>query len=199
MPFDGTIDLAVPDIADRLDDLRRRQIPFATSLAINWTTRDAQQAIRAELGRAFTIRNKFLAGGIRTGRATKRSLEGRVFTLDQTLADHIEGTTRKGRITTPPRHAPRPNARGIYRKRALPAAQLKLKRTFAATLRTGQRAVFRRKGKTRYPIELLWWLGENQAQIDPDFDFAGIGIRTFLQRWKPNFGRALAKAIATAK
>lgn len=47
-----------------LADLFANQIPFATSLALNQTAKDAQNAIRARMRQQFTIRRAWVAQGV---------------------------------------------------------------------------------------------------------------------------------------
>ncbi len=205
-----SIDLPVPAMTKSLREFHRRQIPFATSLAINATLADARDELRKQLPRTFTIRNKFLQQGIRTRRSTKKKLSGAVFTVDAILQRQIEGglkETRGHRI--PLARDVRASARGIIRKGNRPQALRNKPRHFVqgfgestgggARSDRGDVGVFRRKTKRRYPIVLLWRLDTGPVRIQAAFDFHEIAVRVFRRQWERNFGKALARAIATAK
>lgn len=195
-PFDA----AVRDLSRALDDFGQRQIPFATSLAINLTLNDARAALIDQLPKRFTIRNKFLEKGIRVRPSSKRHLEGRVFTLDEILRLQIEGGAKpRTGHATPLARGVKGNAKGIFRKAKRPAALRDKPKHFVAPLRGGGRGLFKRVGKKRSPILLLWRLHDGTVKIDSAFDFEGIAHNTFRRRFEKNFGLALGKALATAK
>lgn len=195
-----TIDAPIPEISAWLTDVHRRQLPFATSLALNWTLGDARDQLIDELPRRFTLRNTFLERGIRLRNASKRRLEGRVYTVDDILRVQIEGgvKTGHGHAIALPRGVRR-NAKGIIRRANRPRSLRRKPRHFVQKIRGGDRGIYRRRTKKRYPIEFLWRLHEGSVRIDSRFDFVGIVRRTVRRRWPRNFGRALARAIATAR
>lgn len=198
--FEFTIDLPIPEMTLALRDLERKQLPFASSLALNWTLGDARDALIDELPRRFTIRNNWLERGIRIKRSNKRRLEGRVFTVDEILRLQIEGGIKAGHghaIALP--RGVRRNPRGIIRRANRPRSLRRKPRHFVQELRGGDRGIYRRRTKKRYPIEFLWRLESGSVRIDSRFDFAGIVTRTARKVWSRNFGRAFGKALATAR
>lgn len=203
-----TIDAEVADLGAALSDFRRRQIPFATALGITLTLKDAQAELRRQLPRRLTLRNKFLLNGIRIAAANKRSLSGRVFTIDEILRLQIEGGTKggKGRPVPLPRGIrgrakvdDRSPAQKVFRKaKRVPALRSKANH-FEAPIRGGDIGLFKRVGKARYPIYLLWRLRFRSTKIDSSFDFEEIVQDVIRARFDKNFGKALARAIATAR
>ena len=195
-----TIDLPIAELTGRLREFDRRQLPFATALAITRTVQDAQTDLRRALPSAFTIRNNFLEKGIRIKAATKKSLQGRVFTIDEILLRQITGAVKRprGHAIPLPRGA-KSNAKGIIRRGNRPAALRAKRRHFVVETTGGDRVLLRRKTKKRYPIELLWRLHDRAVRIDARFDFDGIAGRSFARNFDRNFGKALARAIATKR
>ena len=53
--------------------------------------------------------------------------------------------------------------------------------------------------KSRYPIEFLWRLRFKSTKIESSFDFELIAKRIFSQRWDKNFGKALGRALRSAR
>jgi hypothetical protein len=208
VPIVVTFDAPVRDLSRALTDFQRRQVPFATVLAIKFTLEDAQTKLRRELGDTFKLRNKFLAQGIRTQFAKKQTLVGNVHTVDDILATQITGGI-KGGIRRPvqlPR-AVRGRGRGddrgaaekIFRKAKRPTKLKTKKRHFTQTLRDGDEALFRRLGKSRYPIEIMWRTRTKPIRVKPGFDFSAIARRVFSKRWDKNWGRGLARALSSSK
>lgn len=78
--MDVIVNFTIDDRAARrmLDDTQYRQVPFATSLALNETMKLAQEDVRREYERRFTMRNTSLAKALTTiprgSFATKRKL-----------------------------------------------------------------------------------------------------------------------------
>lgn len=208
MSIDITIDAPVHDLSRALTDFQRRQIPFATVLAIKFTLLDAQKTLRSELGDKFKLRNKFLSSGIRVTFAKKATLVGSVQTVDQILATQITGG-KKGGIRRPVQLPRAIRGRGQANDRT-PAAKIfragkrprKLelkKKHFTQDLRDGDEALFRRLGKQRYPIEIMWRTREKPVFVKARFDFATIARRVFARRWDKNFGKGLARALASSR
>lgn len=208
MPIVITFDAPVHDLSRALDVFQRRQIPFATVLAIKLTVQDAQKKLRSDLGDKFKLRNKFLANGIQVTFAKKQHLVGSVQTIDQILATQITGG-KKGGIRKPaqlPRAIrgkgkadSRKPAEKIFRAAKRPRKLELKKKHFTQDLRDGDEALFRRLGKSRYPIEILWRTRTKPVFIKPGFDFSAIARRVFARRWDKNWGRGLARALSSSK
>jgi hypothetical protein len=206
--FGFTFDASVSDLSHALTEFGQKQIPFATVLAIKFTLEDAQQELRAQLPKRFTIRNTFLEKGIRIKFANKKNLAGRVFTVDEILQRQITGGKKggQGRPVPLPRaikgsgqgssHAP---AVKVFRAGKRPRALKAKKKVFEAPIRGGNRGIFKRVGKARYPIEFLWRLHWKSTKIDSSFDFEDIATRVFRKRWTKNFGKALGRALASSR
>lgn len=73
-----------------------KQIPFAVSKALNAVAFKGRTASVAKLRDVFTVRNKFVEGGINVERATKTALTAVVGVEERRafMADHIDGGPR---------------------------------------------------------------------------------------------------------
>lgn len=74
-----------------LDDVAKKQVPYATSRAINEVLRFAQAQIRRELPQHFKIRSNWVAKGIQIKPSDKRTLTGLIFSKDPFMARQETG------------------------------------------------------------------------------------------------------------
>lgn len=205
------IDVNVPDAIHSLERVVRKQVPFATALALTWTAADAQEAVRDDLPEHFTIRNTWVSKGIRIEPARKAdwpNMSARIYSRDDFMARQEFGGLKVPRghslaIPTKEMLARAGGKRGIIRKKSRPKALLRdragaHRRTFIATMGDGTRGIVRRRSKKRLPIDLLYTLVPS-ARVKPRWDFEPT-VREQVQRhFERHFGRALARAIATSK
>lgn len=123
-----TVDLRASEVDAFMRTLASDQLPFATSLALNWTGRDFQGDERKHMAGAFTIRRKQFAERsvkIRPDeRATKQSPEvtvridspGGRSDIFAKFEDQTEKSPFRGRsIAVPTEHVPRTGT-GVIRK-----------------------------------------------------------------------------------
>ncbi|MCP3916157.1 MAG: hypothetical protein GY711_11425 [bacterium] len=83
-----------------MDGLRRKQVPFATALALTRTAQDAQAAAKRRMQKVFTLRSKWAEGGVRIRRAEKRdwpNTRAVVGHLDAMFVLHETGGIRRPR------------------------------------------------------------------------------------------------------
>jgi hypothetical protein len=198
--FDLAIDVPIDEMRRDLREFERRQLPYATALALTRTVQDAQNEIQQALPRRFIIRNDFLAKGIRIAAAKKTKLEARVFTVDEILRRQIMGGSKGGRghAVALPRDV-RTNKRGIISRAKRPRALREKARHFVAPTRDGERALFRRRTKKRYPLELLYRLQYGLVRITERLDFEDIATRIFKREFDDNFDESLRRALRTAR
>ena len=209
---DFAIDLELSSALQGLDDLRRRQIPYALALALTRTAQAAQSEIKNELPSRFTIRNAFVERGVKIKTASKRDQEAAVFwqapvasrrAFAQSLARQETGGTKtpSNRWLAIPRPAveKRRGKGGMIPKRWRPGQALKRKDVFIAKTQTaGVMAIYRRTTKKRYPIEALYTLTD-RIRVRETFQFVPTARAAARQVFKKEFGKAFAKAIATRR
>lgn len=202
------------DLQTRLTKMQREQIPFATALSLTMTVNDAREAIQDEADTAFELRNRYTERGIQTNRANKRDWpritaevgidEKRDYLIDHALGGKRRGDPSHGRAI--PKSIKRTSG-GKISKAKRPSrflAQSKkprrkgAKRPFIIKLSNGQELIARRQGKSRKPLDILYAFQKN-VDIDQSFDFEKAGINRIRKVYDKNFGRALARAIRTAR
>ena len=205
MGFHARIDLENSDALLALDDLRRRQLPFAQALALTRTAAKAQKKIRRDLPDRFTLRNKYVSTGVRMEKATKKRPEAAVFwrgrkgrsKFGDQLALQATGGKKspRGRTIALRRGAKRGKG-GTTPLSQQPAALLKKKNVFIKDVRGGAGILQRvRGGRPR----LLYFLKRGAVNIPKRWEFRET-VRDEAQRiYRKEFGRAFAKALATGK
>jgi hypothetical protein len=197
LPF--TLEANIPEVTNSLRAFAHRQVPFASSLGINWTLKDAQKVVRENLPRRFTIRNAWTAKGVVVTPSNKRTLRGAIGHRDPVMALQEEGGEKRPRgkaIAIPTRSLLKTTAKGIVPRGKRPARILQAKTTFRGETAKGRAAILRRRGKAS-PIVLYTF--HPSARIRPRFHFYDDVERTVNLRWNRNFGKALAKAIASSR
>lgn len=202
---DFSIDLELSSALHGLDDLRRRQIPYATALALTRTAQAAQREIRSSLPQRFTIRSPFIERGVRVQAATKIRPEAAVYwrgpsgsRFAESLARHETGGRKvpARKYLAIPRGVKR-GAGGKIPKGQRPAAVLRQKRTYSQDV-AGGKAILRR-GTKGAPPKLLYFLTPRAAKIAPEFHFRDTARAVAHRVWRREFGRAFAKAIASRR
>ncbi len=186
--------------------IQRKQLPFATSVALNDTAFDVRKHIvEKTYKRDFQVRNtRFIGAALRVKKSTKRTLEASVFDkLDREfLQRHTSGGVKRPRgahIAIPSRELKAKRSGKGVPKSLRPRAALANKKTFITRLRSsGQLVIMRRKTKKSRPVSVLYLL-EPTARIRKTFRFYDDAERVVSQRIGPNFARAWRKALRTAK
>lgn len=193
------VDLIVKDnIAEMtkwLDNIQRKQIPYATSRALNDTAVDAQKAIVDKIPSTFANRKKWWLKQQPTGIKVKFSKKTDLTATVHTSA-YFAGIQERGGVKAPKsgRNLAIPTAQVPKKYRTSHGAKQMLaekKKVFATP-----KGVFRRKSKKK--IEVLWTFSP-RASIKPRFKFHATAEATARRNFARNFERWLKQAIATAK
>lgn len=213
--FRSTIERA----SANLTNLDRKQLPFASALAITRTAQDAQTKVQRNLPRRFVIRNKWVSGGIRIKPGIKTSARRSVivYSRDDYMVLQEEGgvKTPTGKMLAVPAGGVPRTARGIIRKRDRPRNVLERYGVFIAPLTAGagkdkagvfKREARRRKRKRKYsrpakarpPIRLLYVLIP-KARVKARFGMRELVRSAVTRNWPRRFKEALAHARATAR
>lgn len=191
----------------QLNRFQRRQIPFATSLALNDTIFQVRKRIvERTWRRSFKVRNRRFPGALfRVKKATKRNLTATLYDrLGRASLDlHIDGGTKrpKGRHLAIPTGNVKRTATGKIGKAKRPSALLKKPRTFKLNWNdnTGMPAgIYQRVGKKRLPIKMLFRL-KPSARIKKSFPFYEDAQDTTRRAFDHNFARGLRRALRTAR
>lgn len=160
------------DVEDWLSGIQRREIPFATALALTTLAKDIKEDIPSLLERRFDRPTPFTKRGAAIKAATKRNLESRVFIKDKQAAYlSIQST---GGVRRPKRKAlvvPARTRRNKYGN--LPRGSVKrlLARsdTFSGKVR-GTPGIWQRMKSGRLKLLVSY---APQAAYKPRIDFAG--------------------------
>lgn len=191
-------------VSKAIDAFGKRQIPFATSQALN----DTAFAVRKEIVErtypdSFTVRNsRFASAMFRVGKASKRNL---VATVSDVLGRDYMVNQAKGGIK-------RPRGRNI----AIPSREIKRTGTgkvpkakqprnllngkgYRTTLRSGQPVIAEKTGKGSAKRQRILYLLEPTARIPKRFPFYERGRKVAKDTFPRAFDRRFAQARRTAR
>ena len=175
-----------------MDDAARRHVPFALARALTWTAKDAQSDVRDELPKRFTLRNSWVRNGIRITPAPKASPQAVVGSLEPFMERQETGgpkRSRGGHRIAVPKAKPSK----VIPRAQRPAAVRNKPRVFTVQTAYGA-GIFRRLGKQRYPLQVLYWL-KHGVQVKPAFGFKSTTGTTVHDRFGPNFVESLSQAM----
>ena len=180
----------------------KKQIRFATAVALTRTAQDAQEEVRRQLPERFTIRTGWLAKGIRIQPARKNTLESSVRVLDDFMTLQETGglkRSRSGDSLAVPVGA-RPTPRSVTRPGKFPGALLKKPRHFIAAFHDDPQthAVWRRGGRKGRKVKLMYVFAD-QVRLEPRFDFMETVKLVVEARFEGNFSDAMQEALASAR
>ena len=187
----------VKDFTRYLDNVQRRQVPFALARALTWTAQDGQSAVVDQIQKVFETRVKWWAKnqptGIKIQPAKKDRLTALVYTdayFAQLQEDGgIKTPFKAGKLQVPTDKVPKSR-----RKAGGVKIMLEQKKTFST-----KRGVFRKVGgKKDRRVELLFWKSKT-AVIKPRFGFRSVVYNTALKIFLEKFSRSLASALKTAR
>lgn len=87
------------DVIRDLDDLGRKQLPFAVATALTWTAQEVRDDARARLGDHFTVRSTWVEKSMQIDKAEKKDPDptARVGSLYDPMALHGEGGTKRSK------------------------------------------------------------------------------------------------------
>lgn len=209
----------VDKVTKRLAKTHAKQVPFATSVALNETANYVAKVQRKVAQSTFDRPTPFLLNGIHTGRgrgwagqrATKRNLvavlmpgsrRGNISEAGQrvndTLKRQILGGTRQapGRALPVPTKKVRLNKYGNLTKGQI-ARLLSKPNVVSLGRREGvEPGIYRRDKKGRLTMLVAW---EPQTQYRARFDYYGIAQRIAGRRFQKEFRKSMARAVATAR
>lgn len=199
---DLSVKVDIKDAARHLDRMQRKQLPFAIARALTKLAQEAQKEIQQEIPKRFNVTRKWWLKqqptGIKITPATKQKLESSVYTKAYFAELQEEGGTKRphkgSRIAVPSDNvkAKKNRRSGAVREQASKP------KVFYANTDTGKRAMFRRRTKKPYPIEMLYTFTPT-AWVRKRFKFVETAERVVRQRFKRVFEESLRKALRTAR
>lgn len=204
MTLQFTIESDINKTIKQVGKFYAKQVPFATSVALNETAKDIQQAEQKALPRELDNPTPQTVKGIRMFRSSKRNLESGVFIIphiDKFLRYQIHGGTRPPRSKTEAVPVQvRLNKYGNIpgRRQGKLGKLINRPDTFSGTIK-GVAGIWQRgKGRNRNRVTLLVAY-EPRTRYTRKFNFYQHAQRTASSRWPRNFNRSLTAAIRTAK
>lgn len=194
----------VKQMSKRLKGIQRKQIPFATSLAINDTAFAVRKRIvERTYPRSFQVRNRRFPGQVfRVKKATKRRLIGSVYDRlgRASLALHAKGGTKRprgGSLAVPSENIKR-TASGKVGKARRPRNVIQSGKAFKGKIRKDRPAIFQRTGSKGRKLKLLYTL-EPSARLRARFPFYRDAANTARRSFPNNYRRAMRRALKTAR
>jgi hypothetical protein len=233
----------VKDFAKYLDNVQKKQVPYATARALTKTAQEAQKELQAAMPRTFNVTKKWWLKqqptGIKVQSAKKTDLEAVVYTaayfaklqeeggikipfrgrgilvptdLTPKYGRRSGGSTKliagarvlkfaKGTRRKPPGRASSAEAvKGVRRKkrrRKVTRPEL-VNADPIATMPSGARGVFRRRGKKRLPIDRVYAYVP-RARIREKMQFKKRAYYTSLRVFDNMFALSLSMALKTAR
>lgn len=184
-----------------LNDLQRKQIPFAASMAINRTAYAVRDYERLKMKQDLDQPTDQVVKSVRVIASNKRSLEARVFILpwaNEFLRFQIHGGRRKprGRVEALPRDI-KLNARGNIpgRRQGKIGKLLRRANTFEAQ-RGNVLGIWER---TRRGVRLLLEYKAQDLRYTARYPFYRYADVEARRRWPANFKKAMSIALTTAR
>ena len=200
VPLQLAIKTEIKEATRHLDLLQRKQIPYATSRALNDTAWDARAAVQAQLPKKLDRPTPWTIRGVRVDKSSKRRLlAGVYFSPDRAkyMRFQVFGGTRVSS-----RHPiVLPRAIRINKYGNIPRGKirrlLQKPNTFISTIH-GVGGVWQRPKKTGAPLVLLARFG-TAAAYQPRFPFKKIVSGVARSKFPRHFHRRMAAAIRTAR
>lgn len=184
---------------------QKKQIPFATSVALNDTAFNVRdRTVKRVWPRAVAVRNRrFMSAALRVEKANKRKLTARVYDRlgRASLSKHVDGgrkTARSGRVAVPTTEVKRTSS-GRVRRSQQPGKVLTGGKGFKTKLRSGSTVIMQRVGgKRSRRVKVLYTLHPS-TRIKARFPFYREAIRQTRRTFPVHFRKALRRAMRTAR
>lgn len=174
-----------------------KQMPFAIAKALTDTAKDVQTELMRTMPQVLDRPTKFTQRAFGVEKATKRSLQSRVF-IKRIQAEYlrwqVEGGTRRdsGKGFGVPRKRKRNQYGNIPGRRK---GLVKGRSEFIATI-NGKTGVWRRRPNRKLELMVEF---EKETKYEPKLPFYKIAEQTADRTFQKNFDKALAFALRTAK
>ena len=194
-----------------LDDVGRKQLPFAFARALTKTAQAVQYGMVGSLPGKFTLRNNWWkpssAVGFRVEPAKKHDgsrMRATIYSKLPSMGIQESGgiKTPRGRMLAVPMSSVRRSKKDRILASNKPAALLhkglRGKKAFIATARSGKVGIWMRKGKARLPIRLMYSLVP-RTSIPARLRMQKDGTTFALRAWKAMFDESLQIALRSAR
>ena len=192
----------IKDVVKGLSAIEKKQIPYAISVALNNTAKDAQDSLTKELINRLKSPIPFTQRAIGIKRSSKANNVAEVFVKDiqaQYLKHHYFGTTRqpKGKAIATPTRDMKLNKYGNMTKSKVKKL-LQSDNYFSGVVKGAggeRRGVFRKYKSGKVRQVLLW---KDEQKYDKLLDFKGTVEKVVKRRFNKHFDSAWTYALRTA-
>jgi len=178
-----------------MDDVQKKQVPYATSRAMNDAAVDGQNALVEKIPTIFQNRKKWWLKqqptGIKVRFSKKTDLKASIYTNAYFAEIQEKGGTKTPR-SSKVLAVPTPSVPKRYRTSRGAKDMLNERKNVFRT----PKGVFRRSGKKS--VQVLWTFARS-AMIKPRFGFFAIVERTVKAKFPQRFEERLKQAFASAK
>ncbi|GAB6907260.1 conserved hypothetical protein [Desulfosarcina cetonica] len=194
-----------------MNKVEKKQLPYATALALTRTAQDVQSYIQDAISGIFNVTKKWWLKKqptgikIKSAKKTDKNMFSRIYT-EAYFADLQEDggvkKPHKGRaLLIPTNKTPKYGRKSGGHIKILNDSKTLSKGKNGSRffeMESGFVGVFKRRGKKRLPIDAMYHV-VGSANIKPRFGFKRMAERVAIQRFSKRFAEALAKALRTAR
>jgi len=197
------VETNIKDIVKGLSDFEKKQLPYATSKALNDTAFQVKDALVAQMKQKLNNPTPFTLRAVKVKKATKKSLYAEIFISDA-QAEYLKrvyygGTKypKKKALVTPTKDLKLNKYGNITRNKV--KTVLNSKNYFSGTVKGkgGTRSGIFRKYKTGRIKQIIMWQQKREDKKILEFDKVVKGVAE--SNIDDNFQRALQYAISTAR
>lgn len=192
------------DLAKAMKQLRSlaeaEQLAYATSVALNKTAREVQDAVKDAMPRRFMLRSNWVQQGIRLDYSNKRKLEAVVYSRDKFMGLQEVGgeKTPHGNYLAIPTTLVRRTPRDRVKRSETPAALGDKLEVVTVGRRRFLALKKRRKGASANMLRLMYILIP-RASVKKRLGLNEDGIKIARAKFLPNLRDALEQAVRSAK
>jgi hypothetical protein len=176
-------------IENELEQIAGKHLPFATSLALNRTAKEARDVVAGNLPKRFKLKRGSIPKTIKAVMSKKNNLMAMV------TAPGFLGIHETGGTMNPTSSSALAAKVGGISSRTLRRNQAN---TFRLDMGNGNAAVFKRTGRKRRGIKLLAWLSQ-EHEFDERLHMEGDVKEIVQTRFAANFRGALEAALTTSR
>lgn len=188
----------ISKLTSKLDDLGRKQLPFATSLALNEVAKNAQQRAQRRMRTDLDRPTPFTIRGVRVRRSSKTKLQAEVY-IQEIQAEYLQYAVKGGKRRPAKRALVVPVKLKLNKYGNIPRRKIQtlLSRDDVFVVRDSDKAgIYQRMKSGKLKMLVAF---ESSADYERRWPFFDIVIKEAKKRIEPAMRAALARAIATAK
>lgn len=190
-----TVQDNIKEFTRKLTEFQRKQIPYATSRALNDIAVAAQEQIQEEIPTKFNVRKKWWLKQQPTGIKVKFSRKDDLHSAVYTNA-HFAQLQEEGGTKTPHRSHHLAIPTGSVPKKYFTSKGAREMVSANSRVFLTKKGIFRRKGKKN--VELLWSFATS-ARVTPRFGFAATATKVVKSKFGQFFAKRLQQSLRTAR